>query len=83
MAAWIARQVALFLRILGTPGIFSMRRILSNTWQRIGQSTGRGRLVPQPIRDIWVYPLHPRFRAVLTDDRCTDAAPSPRGGSLR
>ena len=57
-------------------------------WQRIGQSTGRGRLAahaaaPRPIRDIWVYPLHPRFRAVLTDDRCTDAAPSPQGRSLR
>ncbi len=68
--------------------LFAGTAYAAANWQRIGQSTGRGQLAahaaaPQPIRDIWVYPLDPRFRAVLTDDRRTDAASSPEGGSLR
>jgi hypothetical protein len=69
-------------------------------WQKIGRSTGQGRLArphaaAQPVRDIWVYPLRPDFRAVLTDGRRTDliassgartpspATPSTKGASRR
>jgi hypothetical protein len=50
-------------------------------WQRIGRSTGQGRLAAskaraKPLRDIWVYPLNPDFRAILTDGRRTDPIPS-------
>lgn len=39
-------------------------------WIRVGQTTGRGKksLVHRPIlpiKDIWLYPLHKRFRSVL------------------
>jgi len=48
-------------------------------WHRIGHSTGHGRLAAptaaaKPVRDIWVYPLQPNFRAILTDGRRTDPA---------
>lgn len=43
-------------------------------WIRVGQTQGRGKLDRagqggKPIKDIWLYPLDPRFRAVLTDGR--------------
>ena len=49
-------------------------------WHRIGRSTGHGRLAApkapaKPLRDIWMYPLQPDFRAILTNGRCTDPIP--------
>ena len=46
-------------------------------WACLGQTQGRGRLAPtgrakQPVRDLWVYALDLRFRAVLTDGRRTE-----------
>ena len=40
-------------------------------WVYLGQTKGRGKLGPAgkqsvPIKDLWVYPLHRRFRDVLT-----------------
>ena len=40
-------------------------------WIYLGQTKGRGKLGPagqqsQPIKDIWTYPLDPRFRQILT-----------------
>ena len=40
-------------------------------WTYLGQTKGRGKLGPAgqqslPIKDIWTYPLHPRFREILT-----------------
>lgn len=40
-------------------------------WLYLGQTKGRGKLGPAgkqsvPIKDLWVYPLHRRFREVLT-----------------
>jgi len=40
-------------------------------WVYLGQTKGRGKLGPAgkrsvPIKDLWVYPLDPRFREVLT-----------------
>jgi hypothetical protein len=42
-------------------------------WLYLGQTKGRGKLGPAgkqsvPIKDLWVYPLHRRFREVLTPD---------------
>ena len=39
-------------------------------WHQIGQTTGRTRqdrqhTVQQPIKAVWVRPLHPRFRELL------------------
>jgi hypothetical protein len=49
-------------------------------WVRIGQSQGRGRLAQgsrptKPIKDIWLYPLDPRFRTLLTDGRLAPGDP--------
>lgn len=43
-------------------------------WTLVGQSQGRGRLAPshqarKSIKDIWLYPLDQRFRAILTNGR--------------
>ncbi len=43
-------------------------------WILVGQSQGRGRLssshrANKSIKDIWLYPLDQRFRAILTDGR--------------
>ncbi len=40
-------------------------------WSHVGKTKGRGKLGPAgkqsvPIKDIWLYPLHRRFRAHLT-----------------
>ncbi len=40
-------------------------------WLHVGQTKGRGKLGPSgklsvPIKDIWLYPLHRRFRQLLT-----------------
>ncbi len=42
-------------------------------WQYIGQTKGRGKLGPAgkrsvPIKDLWLYPLDPDFRRLLTVD---------------
>ncbi|MEJ2389191.1 MAG: DUF4338 domain-containing protein [Chromatiaceae bacterium] len=42
-------------------------------WQHIGQTKGRGKLGPSgkrsvPIKDLWLYPLDPDFRRLLTLD---------------
>jgi hypothetical protein len=42
-------------------------------WQYIGQTQGRGKLGPAgkrsvPIKDLWLYPLDPDFRRLLTVD---------------
>jgi len=42
----------------------------SANWQRVGQTQGRGKLGQPwennlPIKDIWLYPLHKRFRQFL------------------
>ena len=39
-------------------------------WIKVGQTTGRGKKCPTtkpilPIKDIWLYPLHKNFRAIL------------------
>ncbi len=49
-------------------------------WHRIGRSTGHGRLSApkasaKPLRDIWMYPLQPNFRAILTNGRRTEPVP--------
>lgn len=41
-------------------------------WLRLGQTQGRGKLErnnlhPLPIKSVWVFPLSPRFRAILTE----------------
>lgn len=60
-------------------------------WRRVGQTRGRGRMDRaghggQPTKDIWLYPLVPNFRVVLTDSRLPaeggrSAAPRLRAGS--
>jgi hypothetical protein len=47
-------------------------------WIRVGQTRGRGKLDRynqggKPVKDIWLFPLDPRFRAVLTDGRLSPA----------
>ncbi|MFW5910889.1 MAG: DUF4338 domain-containing protein [Thiohalospira sp.] len=42
-------------------------------WRSLGQTQGRGKLGPSgkptvPIKDLWVYPLHPDFRHLLAAD---------------
>jgi hypothetical protein len=39
-------------------------------WMALGQTQGRGKLEKQncqisPVKEIWVYPLHPEFRQIL------------------
>lgn len=43
-------------------------------WLRVGQTRGRGKLDRQhrhglPVKDVWLYPLHRRFRSVLCNSR--------------
>jgi len=43
-------------------------------WIQVGQTRGRGKLDRQhrqglPIKDVWLYPLHRRFRSVLCSSR--------------
>jgi hypothetical protein len=55
-------------------------------WQRLGVSTGRGRLGPEEAlrtpKDIWVYPLHPRARARLQEEKPRPLLPQPLVQSL-
>jgi hypothetical protein len=46
------------------------RSLAAANWRRLGQSKGRGRDDPQrqhskSLKDVWVYPLHPKARAQL------------------
>jgi hypothetical protein len=55
-------------------GRFAGTSYAAANWLLIGQSQGRGRLASsgqsnKSIKDIWVYPLDKRFRAVLTGGR--------------
>jgi len=55
-------------------------------WQRIGVSTGRGRLGPEEAllspKDIWIYPLHPHGRARLQQATPRPLTPQPLLESL-
>ncbi|HUW65573.1 MAG TPA: Druantia anti-phage system protein DruA [Spirochaetia bacterium] len=55
------------------PGRVKGTSYAAANWLLVGQSQGRGRLAPsgqsKSIKDIWVYPLDKRFRAVLTGGR--------------
>jgi len=55
-------------------GRFAGTSYAAANWILVGQSQGRGRLAPsgqasKSIKDIWLYPLDQRFRAILTDGR--------------
>ena len=55
-------------------GCFAGTSYAAANWILVGQSQGRGRLSPsrrpsKSIKDIWLYPLDHRFRAILTDGR--------------
>jgi hypothetical protein len=55
-------------------GRFAGTSYAAANWLLAGQSRGRGRLAPsgqnnKSIKDIWLYPLDQRFRAILTDGR--------------
>ena len=55
-------------------GRFSETSYAAANWILVGRSQGRGRLsssrrASKPIKDIWLYPLDQRFRAILTDGR--------------
>jgi len=55
-------------------------------WQRLGVSTGRGRLGPEEAlctpKDIWVYPLHAQARARLQAEKPRPLQPQPLLESL-
>jgi hypothetical protein len=55
-------------------------------WQRIGVSTGRGRLGPKEAvctpKDIWVYPLHVQARSRLQHESPRPLTPQPLLESL-
>jgi hypothetical protein len=51
---------------------FSGTSYQAANWIGVGQTQGRGKLEKQncqtgPIKEIWVYPLHPNFREILCD----------------
>ena len=53
-------------------------------WVHVGQTQGRGRNDRQmeggkSVKDIWLYPLDPRFRSVLTDGRLPAGSTATRG----
>jgi hypothetical protein len=56
------------------PGRVKGTSYAAANWILVGQSQGYGRLSPshrasKSIKDIWLYPLDQRFRAILTDGR--------------
>ena len=54
-------------------------------WLRVGRSTGRGRLgkqATQSIKDVWLYPLHPKTRAKLQAQVARPLSPCPLNQSL-
>jgi hypothetical protein len=65
---------------------FMGRCFAAANWQRIGASTGRGRLGPKtPVvtpKDIWVYPLSQRARSQLQQEAPPPLRPSPLLDSL-
>ena len=49
---------------------FSGTSYRAANWIRVGETQGRGKLEKNhqqivPPKDIWIYPLHPRFRQIL------------------
>jgi uncharacterized protein DUF4338 len=49
---------------------FSAASYRAAAWIRLGETRGRGKLEKNhqqvaPLKEIWIYPLHPRFRQVL------------------
>ena len=65
---------------------FLGRSFAAANWQRLGQSTGRGRLGPRTPqaspKDIWVYPLHARARPQLQVEPPRPVTPCPLLQSL-
>ena len=56
------------------PGRFAGTSYAAANWILVGQTQGLGRLAlshqaSKSIKDIWLYPLDQRFRAILTDGR--------------
>jgi hypothetical protein len=65
---------------------FLGRSFAAANWQRLGSSTGRGRLGPRTPhaspKDIWVYPLDARARPQLQVEPPRPVTPCPLGESL-
>jgi len=65
---------------------FTGRCFSAGNWQRIGSSTGRGRLGPKApavsLKDIWVYELVPRARILLQEETLPPLNPRPLLSSL-
>ena len=65
---------------------FTGRCFAAANWQRIGSSTGRGRLGPAipatALKDIWVYPLHQQARSRLQAETPPPLTPCPLLESL-
>ncbi len=66
---------------------FLGRSFAAANWQRLGSSTGRGRLGPRTPqtspKDIWVYPLDPRARPPLQVEPPRPLTPCPLLESLQ
>ena len=57
---------------------YNGRSLAAANWERIGESSGRGRMGEagsKSIKDIWVYPLHRRTRALLQDQEVPPVQP--------
>jgi hypothetical protein len=83
LAAYAFRPV--LLESFTERGRFSGTSYRAANWIPVGATQGRGKLDRfgqggQPVKDIWLYPLDRRFRAVLTDGRLR-AGPAPAGPS--
>jgi hypothetical protein len=65
---------------------FLGRSFAAANWQRLGESSGRGRLGPSTPtasrKDIWVYPLHPQARPQLQAEPPRPVTPCPLLQSL-
>ena len=65
---------------------FTGRCFSAANWQRVGCSTGRGRLGPKAavksLKDIWVFPLDRRARAKLQAEVPPPLTPQPLAQSL-
>jgi hypothetical protein len=73
----------LLLETFVEQGRFSGTCYAAANWVHVGHTQGRGRndrtgQGGRPVRDVWLLPLHPRFRALLTDGRLQ----SPTGRRL-
>ena len=67
-------------------GRFTGRCFSAGNWQRIGSSTGRGRLVPKApavsLKDIWIYEMAPQVRRLLQEETLPPLKPCPLLSSL-